>query len=209
MDNGHTTLLSPLFDLSGVGPAVLSYARWFADATVLDDALGVSISNDGRHELGAAGDGDRQPERVDTAELRGHAIPAADGSDAAALRAADEPNNSLVEAGVDDLEVDVFDGGPAHQPLRPADAGQHLALNVSGQAGDVCTWYVSPATGFVQVPSIDGPLLLDPGLLIPLFAGGVPANGLSSVVAQIPVNPALSGLTVYFQASCCARARSS
>lgn len=46
VDGGPTTLISPRFDLSGVGGATARYQRWFANSSVLNDNLLVSISDD-------------------------------------------------------------------------------------------------------------------------------------------------------------------
>jgi len=200
VDNGKTTLLSPVFDLSAVGPAVLSYARWYADATVQDDAFGVSLSNDG----GASWVPLESLVNNATAWTRpefqlAQFLPQ---TDRMRLRfvASDSPNNSLVEAGVDDLQVDIYDSAPRINLYGLQTQGSNLALNLAGQPGDVFTWFASPATGFVQLGSVEGPLLLDPGSLFPLFGGGVPAGGLSKIVAAVPLNPALTGVSVYFQA---------
>jgi hypothetical protein len=200
VDNGKTTLLSPLFDLSATGPAVLSYARWYADATVGDDVLAVSISNDG----GASW----MPLESVTGNVAGWSRPEFQlaqllpQTDRMRLRfvAADEPNNSLVEAGIDDLQLDIFDSAPRINLYGPQAQGTSLALNLAGLQGDAFTWFLSPGTALLQLGSIQGPLLLDPASLLPLFGGVVPASGLSRVVATVPLNPALSALTVHFQA---------
>jgi hypothetical protein len=200
VDNGHTTLLSPLFDLSGTGPAVLSYARWYSDQTVADDTLAVSLSNDGGaswvplESVSGNQNSWKRPEFQVTAFLP--------QTDRMRLRfiTGDEPNNSLLEAGVDDLELDIYDAGPRINLYGPQTQGSNLALNLSGQVDDNYLWFISPSTGFTQIGSIDGPLLLAPGTLIPLFGGSVPGSGLSAVIASVPVNPALSGVSVYFQA---------
>ena len=47
VDGGRTTLLSPVFDLSGASWAGISYWRWYTDETNHDDDFKVDISNDG------------------------------------------------------------------------------------------------------------------------------------------------------------------
>ncbi len=47
VDNGRTTLLSPLFDLAGATWAEISYWSYYVLATALDDVFRVDLSNDG------------------------------------------------------------------------------------------------------------------------------------------------------------------
>jgi hypothetical protein len=47
VDGGHTTLLSPVFDLEGNTWAEISYWRYYVVATTLDDVFTVDISSDG------------------------------------------------------------------------------------------------------------------------------------------------------------------
>lgn len=46
VDGGCVTLVSPAIDLSGIDDARIGYARWFHDATRLDDTLAVDVSAD-------------------------------------------------------------------------------------------------------------------------------------------------------------------
>jgi len=47
VDDGHTTLLSPVFDLSGADWALVSYWRYYVLETSFDDVFTVDISSDG------------------------------------------------------------------------------------------------------------------------------------------------------------------
>ena len=46
-----------------------------------------------------------------------------------------------------------------------------------------------------------GTLLLDPATLMILVQSAIPSNGVFSLTMQIPNDPGLSGITVYFQAA--------
>jgi hypothetical protein len=46
VDDGHTTLISPIFDLDEASWASISYWRWYTDGTNNDDTFRVDISND-------------------------------------------------------------------------------------------------------------------------------------------------------------------
>lgn len=199
VDDGRTTLISPRFDLSGVGPASLGYARWFADLSVADDVFEVSISNDDGQSWASlesvAGNANTW---VETDFIVSDVLAQ---TDAMRLRfvAQDDPNNSLVEALVDDLRVAVFDEGVRVNLYgRPA-LGADVRFNLSAAAGGNFTWYFSTGTADLQVGQIDGKLLLDPGFMFPLFSSTVPGSGLSAVDLTMPADPVFSGLVLYLQ----------
>jgi hypothetical protein len=200
VDDGHTTLISPAFDLSGTGPATLSYARYYALQSVFDDQFEVSISNDDGQAWTAL-------ETLTTNEntwqtpsfVVSDVLPQ---TDRMRLRfvAGDDPNNSLVEALVDDLRIDLFDAEPRINLYGEPAADQDVRFGVSADAGSSFLWLFSGGTANLQVGQIQGPLLLDPGDLYELFSGTVPAGDLSAVDLTVPDDPALSGFVLYFQA---------
>ncbi|MCP4547991.1 MAG: M20/M25/M40 family metallo-hydrolase [bacterium] len=111
VDGGRTTLLSPIFDLSDATWAGLSYWRWYADATTLDDDFFVDISNDG---------GDNW-QNLETVLESAYPWVKAEFNDLAGIIdltaqmrlrfvAVDEGGGSLVEALIDDLEVVAITG---------------------------------------------------------------------------------------------------
>ncbi|MEO6709180.1 MAG: M14 family zinc carboxypeptidase, partial [Planctomycetota bacterium] len=135
VDNGATTLLSPVFDLSNVGAARLSYQRWYADFTSLDDVFAVSISNDG-------GANWTPLENVSTTAnawtnvsfLVGDHLPQ---TDRMRLRfvASDTGSGSLVEAAIDDLKVEIYDSAPRLNIYGQVVQGGNVRFNVTGPAG--------------------------------------------------------------------------
>jgi len=199
VDNGRTTLVSPVFDLSDMGPAVLGWSRWYVDQTVNDDPFVAEASADGAAWSPLESVAHQGP----AWQAVSHPLPGA-LAQGAGLRvrwvASDEPNNSLVEAGVDDFVLRVHDARARALVWGAPELGGTLAFNVAGEPGASVTWLASAFPGFLQVPSISGPLLLDLNTLFPFLGGAVPAGGLLSVPLVLPGDAALAGATVYFQA---------
>jgi len=129
VDNGRTTLLSPLFDLSGASWAKLSYWRWYVDATSIDDDFWVYISNDG------GGTWQLLEQVPESAYPWTQAVFADLGGQIALTAqmrlkfvAEDAGSASLVEAAIDDLVVSgVFVAPAAVPPAAPAVARILLA----------------------------------------------------------------------------------
>jgi hypothetical protein len=112
VDNGCTTILSPLFDLSGALDARIGYWRWWYDGGGVpdDDEFEVDVSNDGGTTWVPL-------ERVTSTEgvwteVSIHLCGLLDLTDEMQLRfrACDDPNNSLCEALVDDARFEAFHG---------------------------------------------------------------------------------------------------
>lgn len=116
VDGGSTSLVSPLFDLSGETTATVSYYRWFANHTGADpgnqDTLDVLVSDDGGASwtlVEAAG-----PETVDSvggwrySEWRVEDHVALTGSVRVRFVASDRAGGSIVEAAVDDFLIRTF-----------------------------------------------------------------------------------------------------
>ena len=200
VDNGVTTLLSPRFDLSGVLAARLSYERWYALMTSLDDTFAIELSNDG-------GSTWTPLESVTTHQNDwtrvGHDITGlVPFTDRMQLRflASDLNSGSLVEAAVDEIEIEVYDADPLLHFYGPVAAGGSVELNVSGEPGAL---YVLQAAVSQMSPAGGGPPSgvyawnrLLPGQSSPVF-GTIPASGLHQVPFDVPNKP---GKTVYYRA---------
>jgi hypothetical protein len=116
VDGGATSLISPVYDLSGVNEAVVGYWRWFsndAGASPNEDVFRVFVSNDGGaswsvlEEVGpggveASGGWFEASIRID------QVLPL---SDAVRFKfvAEDAGSGSLVEAAIDDLSITVLE----------------------------------------------------------------------------------------------------
>lgn len=199
VDNGITTLLSPVMDLSDMGPAVVGWSRWYIDQSVNDDPFEVTLSGDGG---GAWSTLESVLDQGPGWNAVTHAVPGGLQTGAVRLRfvAKDTPNNSLVEAGVDDLVVKVFDARARALVFGAPKLGGTLTFNVAAEAGSSVAWLLSALPGNLQIPGIQQPLLLDLGTLFPFLSGTVPSGGLLAVPLGLPTDGVLAGVTVYFQA---------
>ena len=200
VDNGVTTLLSPLIDLSGVTAAEISYSRWFADFSTFDDPFRVSISDDGGETWVELETVPRTANSWTRASF--FVSDYVSLTDEVRLRfvASDEPNNSIVEAAVDDLQVRVYDVDPRFNLFGTPDVGTDVAFHANGPAGASYGVFEASGTGLFSFALINGPLLLDPLTLVLLFQGTIPPAGLARAMLTIPNDPALIGTTLYYQA---------
>lgn len=193
VDGGTTTLISPVFDLSSCGPARLSYSRWFADLTVADDVFAVSISNNGGSTwlpletlAGNANSWQVSSHEVtnvlpQTAQMRLRFV------------ASDAPNNSIVEAAIDDLEVTIFDSTPKLNLYGRPSAGATVLANLTGPAG---ASFVLRAT--LSDPSAPPPSSTQRARVI--ATGVIPASRHAQVAVQVPAGAAWVGQTIYYRA---------
>ncbi len=133
VDNGATTLMSPLIDLDGVAQAQISYWRWYsndAGASPNADIFLVDISNDDGgswtsvETIGPSGPGTAGGWVFHAFDVTDFVTPTA----LIRLRfiASDADSGSIVEAAVDDLQVAVI----SCEPLCPADITGDNAVNV-------------------------------------------------------------------------------
>ena len=195
VDNGTTTLLSPLIDLSNCGPARLSFARWFADLTVADDVFAISISNDGGQSWvpleNVAGNANAWTMRTfevtnflpQTSRMR------------LRFAATDLPNNSIVEAAIDDLRVEITDGEPRLNFYGKPTAGGTVRANLTGP----------PGASFALQMTLQNPLspgnaspYIDVGLSITPIAGVIPSSQLATVPISVPSGAAWVGRTIWY-----------
>ena len=121
VDEGHTTLLSPVFDLAGAEDALVSYWRWYSNDFFLidndegaapnEDIFVIDISNDGGatwcnlETIGPAGPGTSGGWILAFFNVADHVAP----TDQVQVRfvASDINGFSIVEAGVDDFRMEI------------------------------------------------------------------------------------------------------
>jgi len=111
VDNGCTTLLSPIYDLSGAHEAVLHYWRWYTNETTLDDPFTIDISSDGGttwQSLEIVGPGTVQPWIEVVKFLRCQVT--LTGQMRLRFIACDQGQGSIAEALIDDLTLGRFEG---------------------------------------------------------------------------------------------------
>ena len=195
VDGGATTLISPVFDLSSVGAATLSYQRWFANLTNPDDSFVVSISNDG-------GTGWTPLETVSltanawtNASFRVSDFLPQTASMRLRFVASDTGAGSLVEAAIDDLKVEIYDSAPRLNIYGQVTQGANVRFNVSGPAGAPIQVVVTS-----QVPPPSGPAFVSMGWAGQVITGLVPAGRLAELSVPIPSGAQWTGKTFYFRA---------
>ncbi|MEM7164787.1 MAG: FG-GAP-like repeat-containing protein [Planctomycetota bacterium] len=107
VDGGPTCLVSPVFDLGGSN-GIVTYQRWLTSTLGSADSLIVSISNDdGSNWLPVATVSEASPTwLLSSFRVSDHIMP----SSQMRLRfcIADQPNDSITEAGIDDFHVQRF-----------------------------------------------------------------------------------------------------
>jgi hypothetical protein len=196
VDGGPTTLVSPRLQLSGVSGATLSYRRWFANATTLNDELEVSISDDDgaswvplESVTGASSNSwiERSFEVADFVAL----------TDEVRLRfrTGHQPNDSLTEAGVDELALVTYDPGPKLNFYGPPELGAEIVMHVAAPPGE--PWIV---LGSAALPATTSGGLGARRTWRFRLPGSSPASGLARVTFPVPDIPALAGATFRAQA---------
>jgi hypothetical protein len=197
VDNGFTTLLSPVFDLSSCGPATLSFARWFADLTVADDTFAISISNDGGQTWASLADVTGNQNAWTTSSFRvPDFVPQTAGM---RLRfvAADQPNNSVVEAAVDDLRVTIFDAAPRLNVYGRATPGATVLANLTGPAGASFVLQVTPVDP-TSLPAGGPPYAAILRSRV-VASGAIPGSRLAATAIALPAGTQWSGRTLWYR----------
>ena len=200
VDNGHTTLITPPLDLAQVGPAVISYQRWYADLGSSErEQFEVSISDDGGASWVSV-------ETVPRTENEWTRIEFAvtdfvDQTDDVRLRfvARDVNDNSLVEAAIDELAVTIYETSPRFNVFGRGTIGTPIALHLTGDPGGGWAIYSSFAAASLTLPMVDGTILIDPTSAMLVANGTLPADGVARTIVTLPNEPALIGMTVHLQ----------
>lgn len=203
VDGGPTRLTSPSIDLSG-GDATIRYARWMYNDDLDADRLTTEVSND---------DGNNWVFVDDVQNTSGWEVHEFLVSDYVAptsvvrvrFSATDNPNDSVTEAGIDAFEVIRIscDGGGGNDltlNIGPLVGGQNGQFDVTDGRPNELTYLVYSLAGLgnTYVPALDVTLdLRNPKLATDATA--TDANG--DVSWTLPVPPAASGRTVWFQAA--------
>lgn len=199
VDDGPTTVRSPVFDLSATPSAVIRYARHYWCSTGDDDFI-VDISNDGGQSWTNFETLTGSMNAWTTVEIK-----VADKiapTDQMQLRfvANDNPNNSVTEAAIDDFEVFDYGSAPHLGFLGTPAPSASVELQLAGNANSTWLLFLALGTGNNPVAGAVGTLGLDPATLVAVLSSTIPADGLVRVPVPIPNNPALSGFNAYFQA---------
>jgi len=200
--DGTTTLLSPLYDLTNLSQAKVSYWRWFN--TSGSDTLEVAVSND-------AGDTWMELETVTGAQNSWTQVtfdldPLLFRTNRMQFlfRAADEPNNSICEAAIDSFVIDGFESTLSLTDSGLAAAGSTLSLDLSAPFFPGTAYFVgASATANNGIPTPWGTVPLDVDFLFNLvpqfplnfvdFSGTLDGTGIGQASFVIPPVAGLSG----------------
>ena len=198
VDSGHTTLMTPLFDLTGLVSPVVRYQRHYYNDDG-DDPFTIQISND---------DGQSWTLLETVMGLQNSWTErefALDGLIAASDRmrvrfiAEDDPNNSITEAAIDDFEILDFGRLPHTGVFGAVTIGQTFEIQLAGTPGRAVHLLASFGTGSASLPGVAGTFGLDPDAFYYVLASSFPADGLFRVPLTLADNPNLIGLDAYFQ----------
>ncbi len=210
VDGGHTTLLSPVFDLSTARNPYIQLWYWFVDhgRVPQDDVLEIAVTSDGQSWVPVLQETRSRPEWQRLFfRLRDYVTPSA----TVQLRviAADAPDNSDCEAAIDDLRITDYDDGVRLTAGGPARIGQTVALQL--QATRSANQPYATAVALGTSPGI----ALPSGRVIPLnpdplfatvasvpavfqnFVGQLDAAGNATAGIAIPASPSLIGTTLF------------
>jgi len=182
VDNGKTTLLSPVFDLSGLGEPVVSYWLWYSNNTGASpnaDIFEVDISGDGGGTWSSA-----EVVGPSGCESNGgwieHSFRVTDVmAPTATMRlrfvASDEGSGSLVEAALDDFAITVL-GAPGCPPPTtyctgaPNSVGSGALMGTSGSQSVASNTFGLFANGLP--PTRNGIFFYGPGQASSAFGNG-------------------------------------
>ncbi len=206
VDDGKTTLLTPVFDLSGGASPRIGYSRWFGNAagrSGADDEFLVEISNDSGDtwvelELIA---GPTHNEWVDVTFGVDDVITA---TNAMRIRFVAEdagniyPNHSLVEAAIDDFWTEGYSSHPILSLVGDLVPGSDFTINLAWEGAASYRIYASLSLGS-GVPYPGGTWYLD-GQLYTAAAGTIPIDGIATAGVPLPGYASLIGQTLHFQA---------
>ncbi|MEY2979917.1 MAG: hypothetical protein RL562_144, partial [Planctomycetota bacterium] len=196
VDGGYTDLLSPVVDLAHISYAELRFWRFYAES-VGNDAFEVAVSQDG----GTTWSTVLQSAQNTNGWVQESIVLPTPLTHAMRFRfRAQDLNASLVEAGIDDLEIHGVGPNAGLVALSSGAIGSTAGLGVSGAAGATSFVLFAPlAGGPTSIPGVLGDLLLDPGSLAIAGSVALSADGAGQLDLTIPSIPGLAGATARFQ----------
>lgn len=131
VDNGTTTLLSPVYDLTGAAAAKVKYERWYSNNTGAEpntDFWVVDVSNDGGSSWTNVENTTVSAATWTTVSVDVDALFGTPGQVRLRFRASDAAPGSVVEAAVDDIRI-LADFGAVDAPVAAAAAPAAFALS--------------------------------------------------------------------------------
>jgi len=211
VDNGWTTLVTPVLDLSGTVNPYIEYWRWYMDhgPKPNNDDFVVSVTND-------KGQTWKEVERVTYSDqawrrrafrLRDFVKPTAEVQ--LSFVASDQPDDSYCEALVDDLAITDYDDGVRLVLGGSTKIGQTALLDLTASRSAGRTYVVAAALGDHPGIPVKGPrtIPLNPDPLffsafaLPAifknFVGNLDGSGRGQAQVAIPDVGAIVGMTFY------------
>jgi len=211
VDNGRTTLVTPVFDLSGTQNPYIEYWRWYMDHGMKpnNDDFVVSVSDD-------KGKTWTEVERVTYSDqawrrrgfrLRDFVKPTAEVQ--LAFVATDQPDDSFCEALVDDLTITDYDDGVRLALRGSTKIGQTALLDLTASRSAGRVYVVGVALGDNPGIAVKGPRTIPlnpdalffsaaalPGIFKNL-AGTLDGSGRGQAQIAVPDLAGLVGVTIY------------
>jgi len=201
VDGGPTTITSPVFDMSG-GDGSVSYARWYRSINGVTDRFTVEISNDNGSTWTIIEQVGNQANAWSVMEFRVSDFVQPTATMRLRFTAVDNPNDSVVEAGVDRVLV---------ARIGCNEQGMRLAVGplVGGESGQFDVTSANPNQMTYLAYSLRGlgstyvaPLNVTLDLRSPVQAGGATrADGNGNATWNLPISPNGSSRTIWFQAA--------
>ena len=122
VDGGTVTLLSPVYDMSGMDEVVVKYDRWFSNSTGSNPNLDlwiVDVSNDGGSSWTNVESTASTSQAWTTVSVDVAALFGTPNQVQLRFRTSDDVNGSIVEAGVDDLRILAGSSAAVDAPQLP------------------------------------------------------------------------------------------
>jgi len=202
VDDGFTTLVSPRLDLSGLRRPELGYARWFADLSNADDEFRSFLSNDDGANWVALETLAGNHNAWETVSFRVDDYLEPTNAMRVMWIAEDDPNNSVLEAAVDDLSVTSYDARPRLVSFGNHTLGSTLRLHVSGEPGEPFALWVTHGN---RAAGSGGPFAPFAPNWSQVASGSLDANGNAVVVQALPNDPALRNTRLAYRANVAGR----
>ena len=202
VDNGSTAVVSPALDLSGfvAGAAQLEFACWFVDWLKNDDALVAEVSSDDGKSWKAVHSITRSD--PNWTEVKGVTIPVPYTTTMRIrFKVADTPDNSYLDALVDDVKINSMDDNVAAlraQTAAPPPGGTvDYTLEAVREPGAIYFMAWSLRLDPVVIPGLG---VMDLGLpVFPLMGGQLGATGKAAFKVPLPADPNLKGIAFHTQ----------
>ncbi|MHC5108689.1 MAG: FG-GAP-like repeat-containing protein [Planctomycetota bacterium] len=166
VDGGPTYLISPLIDLED-SDGTISFAYWMFSSTAgggTDDVLTVEVSNTGTDPWTFVADLGETDSAWDVGSFQVGSYVEPTASVAVRFSVADNPNDSVTEAGIDNFQVEEVlcfldqpfaqAAGPRHLEIDVATGGGEFGIYISGDPDDVDTACVG---AYLQADGTLGP----------------------------------------------------